>query len=133
MFNYISSGIITFSGTHALGISPDVSGGFVFHGSANTCMSTCEICKFAKGSIVYSKRHAIRGKLNKVFVKKVQMLTTSKSNSYSGSGNICIYFDRLNEVYNEEDLVDLIEAMDLAEEYYLNQIAYCKLGNKKTC
>lgn len=104
-------------------------GNVVIGGHAPACIERCIICRFGPRSIAYSRRHALRGKLKKIFIKKVEMHTISRDCASSGSGVICMYYDKLNEIFDDASLLSFTEALDIAEAFHQRQISLCRLAS----
>ncbi len=115
---------IILSGSAEINYGYGGSGGIILNGSAAACITTvCVFCKYSPGTMTYLKKKAIKGKLEKVFVKRVHYKTIPRDCSYIGAGDLCIYFDSYNDVYNEEELIDVFEAIQLARSFHENRLA----------
>lgn len=66
--------------------------------------------RWGERSIVYLKYKAIRGCIEKVAIKRVVM-----NNKYGGY--VPVYWDNLNSIYNENELITEIEARQLVQTY----------------
>ena len=92
--------------------------------------------KYKVGSIVYSKPKALKGKLEKIVVKKHRLFPERES-SLQTVCQICtfppLYIDTLNAYHNEEDLVGPEEALALIENYNLVQRALLEHTKRQDC
>lgn len=80
------------------------------------------------GDTCFLKYKAIKGKLEKVVIKEIKIVT-----NYQINGEIrFMYVDTLNALYNESDLLSKYEAVQLAKQYYQHQI-YLATMAKTTC
>jgi len=71
---------------------------------------------YPEGSVLYYKKNAKVGILEKVYVKRVNFPARC---NYSCSATTPLYVDNFNAIYNERDLVTLEEANDLIAQYTL--------------
>lgn len=84
--------------------------------------------RFKVGDTCYLKYKAIKGKLEKIVIKEIKVVT-----NYDIKGIIkFMYIDTLNAIYGEEDLLLAAEAVSLAKQYYEFQI-FLAAAAKTTC
>jgi hypothetical protein len=97
------------------------SGGIIINSTAIVRSTFCFYCRFGPGSLVFLKEKANRGILEKIIIKKTRVNTRKKNcwpnDSLYGSLH-CMYFDNLNEVYEEEELFTQREALMAARRFY---------------
>jgi hypothetical protein len=100
MFAYTGQGSIQIAGCSTYYIIPRV-----YH-------------KYRPGDVVYYAPKAAKGKLEKIVIKKVHVTRNSRT-----EGKIVfMYYDTLNTLYNQYDLVWESEAMLLIKAYLEEQI-----------
>lgn len=103
---------------------------FSFTGSGTIEFNSCTKYRYLKaypykwlpGQIVYYKPKAQIGKLEKIVVKKVQVVRTRSTDGTV----VFMYIDTFNSIYNEYDLISEIEALVLAKQYYQQQIIFAQ-------
>ena len=78
--------------------------------------------KYVPGTVTYYKPKAEQGKLEKIVVKKVQVVR----NSPTEGQYVFMYIDTLNSIYNEYDLILEPEALFLIKIYIERQIQIYK-------
>lgn len=84
--------------------------------------------RFKVGDTCYLKYKAIKGKLEKVVIKEIKVVT-----NYEIKGIVkFMYVDTLNALYGEGDLLLASEAVALAKQYYEFQI-FLAASAKTTC
>ena len=76
------------------------------------------IYRFKVGDVCFLKFKAVKGKLEKIVIKEVRVV----SNDYIYGAVRFMYIDTFNAIYGEEDLVTEKEAILLAKQYYEYQI-----------
>jgi hypothetical protein len=74
--------------------------------------------KFKVRDVCFLKFKAVKGKLEKIVIKEVRVV----SNDYIYGTVRFMYIDTFNAIYGEEDLVTEKEAIILAKQYYEYQI-----------
>jgi hypothetical protein len=85
--------------------------------------------EFKEGDIAYESRLARKGKLEKMVIKKINVV-----NNLSTGGLYSInYQDTLNGIYLEKELVDEAAALVLAEDYYQYQADLALEQLRKLC
>lgn len=113
MYSYIPYGNIFVRG-QAGSISDHYSyvpeGGLESFGCSLAQKEISVLYKWGERSIVYLKYKAVRGCVEKVAIKKVVM-----NNKYGGY--IPVYWDTLNSIYNENELITETEARQLVQKY----------------
>lgn len=73
------------------------------------------IYNFSPGDEAWLKYRAEKGKLEKIVVKKVKLITTFM---YQGKGECTVmYFDTFNAAYNSDELITYAEALAIANNY----------------
>ena len=72
------------------------------------------VARFREKDVVYVKSSALKGKLEKVVIKKTIIQNTQKT-SYKHNN---IYQDMMNSLYREEELVLIEEAKKIALNYW---------------
>ena len=93
------------------------SGGIRIGGCAGTKYIFTLTFRFAEGSIVYFCAAARKGRLEKVAIKKVNLVNNKKT-----FGKVVpIYKDTFNSLYNEDELCTEREAITLAMQFYQSQ------------
>jgi hypothetical protein len=80
--------------------------------------------KYSVGDILFYLPKAQKGKLEKIVIKKVQMV---RSQGTFGKPKF-LYIDTYNSIYNERDLVWEGEALVTARNYYEIQAAWAKIA-----
>ena len=85
--------------------------------------------KFKEGDVAYEKRLARKGKLEKLVIKKINVV----NNLSTGGVYVINYADTFNAVYLEEELVDEATALQLAEDYYQLQADLALEELRKLC
>lgn len=127
-FSYSGSGNIVFGSS-----SFAVSSYYAYSGSGKLHAANCgnnivflpkifiEI-PFKAGQRAWLKYEAQKGKIRSVMVKKVKILSDL---STLGGINV-MYFDNLNAVFNETDLINQSEAIAIALAYYQRRILLAK-------
>lgn len=97
-----------------------------FTGSGTIAISGCtrykmylySIYKYKPGDILWYKPKAMAGKLEKIVIKKVKIVNNTQT-----FGQVkFIYEDTLNALYNEWDLINEYDALQLAKSYYERQM-----------
>ncbi len=74
--------------------------------------------KYIKGDVVFVKPSALKGKLEKIAIKDVKVISGKKTYGQI----IFLYVDTFNFFYNENELISEQEAINLAKQYYENKI-----------
>lgn len=74
--------------------------------------------RFKAGDTCFLKFRAKKGKLEKVVIKEVHVV----SNDYTYGAVVFMYKDTFNAIYSEDDLVTEKEAILIAKQYYEYQI-----------
>lgn len=77
--------------------------------------------RYGPGNIVFSKKKALRGKVEKICIKTVIIGDIPRSCSSTGAGIYPIYKDTLNGIWLEEDVVDQATALTLIDFYIESQ------------
>jgi hypothetical protein len=90
------------------------SGGIVLAGCPVVSYSKTFVTKFAPCEIAFSRKHALKGKLEKIVIKKHKVSNMLKT---GGIFHI-MYVDTWNGLWNEDELVSHQEAINLATIYY---------------
>ena len=98
--NYTGSGIIVIAGCTIINLYVNL------------------IYRFKVGDVCFLKFKAVKGKLEKIVIKEVRVV----SNDYIYGAVRFMYIDTFNAIYGEEDLVTEKEAILLAKQYYEYQI-----------
>lgn len=80
--------------------------------------------KYTVGDTLFLKYKAAKGKLEKITIKEVRIVS---NRSIYGSFAF-IYVDTMNALYTDKDLVTEIEALNIAENYYNQQIYFAELA-----
>ena len=102
-------------------------GNFVYEGSGRLCASSW-VCyqvqkfyqtKFKERDVVYVRKKACRGILEAVAIKQVDFV----NNLSTGGQFVPLYIDTYNSYWNEDMIVNQQDAIYLAKEYYILQIA----------
>ena len=83
--------------------------------------------KYQPGQIVYYKPKAEQGKLEKIVIKKVNVVR----NEQTYGKFVFMYIDTLNSIYNQYDLIWEDEAMLLIRDYLEKQIAIYKAAIRR--
>lgn len=123
-FSYTASGNIVFGSS-----SFAVSSYYAYSGSGKLYAANCGnnivyvpkklvTVAFKAGQRAWLKHKAQKGKIESVMVKKVKILSDL---STLGGINV-MYFDNLNAVFNETDLINQSEAISIALAYYQSRI-----------
>jgi hypothetical protein len=71
---------------------------------------------FGVGSIVYSKAQAQKGKLEKLAIKRINLIDDNSNDSFY----VINYVDSMNRVWLEDELVWQADALSLAIAYWEN-------------
>lgn len=74
--------------------------------------------RFAIGDTCFLRFRAMKGKLEKIVIKEVRVV----SNDYTYGAVKFMYIDTFNAIYGEEDVMTEKEAILLAKQYYQYQI-----------
>jgi len=90
----------------------EATGGAIAGGCSVITHTTTVTANFALGSIVYRKYRAQQGVLEKSVIKRILV------NQY----NEVLYIDRLNAIFNEDELVSHTTALALVASYKQAQI-----------
>ena len=98
--NYTGSGIIVIAGCTVINLYVNLT------------------YRFKVGDVCFLKFKAVKGKLEKIVIKEVRVV----SNDYIYGAVRFMYIDTFNAIYGEEDLVTEKEAIPLAKQYYEYQI-----------
>ena len=98
-------------------ITYEASGGVETFGCALYKSVYLYITKFAPGSIVYLIKDATRGKLTKIFIKKIRFV--DRNRFYTKMVYPPIYVDLYNAYYNENELCGYSQAYEIATEYWV--------------
>jgi len=85
----------------------EASGGIKLFGCSDYCLIHLRYYKYAIGSILFSKRKAINGVYEKIAIKDVRF-----PNSY-----VNLYVDTFNGLWNENELIPYLTAIELVEIY----------------
>ena len=113
MYSYIPEGKIFVRG-QARSVSDRYScvpeGGLESFGCSRVEKRISVSYRWGERSIVYLKYKAMRGCIEKVAIKRVVM-----NNKYGGY--IPVYWDTLNSIYNENELITETEARQLVQAY----------------
>lgn len=113
LFDYVGSGTINLFGSSLCewyNYSYVCSGTINLFGCSSYRKKTNVYYKWAEGCILYSKEKAKRGGLEEVYIKMVLL-----NRSYNQI--VPIYKDSYNSLWNECDLVDEVDAINLIQEY----------------
>jgi hypothetical protein len=102
MYDYVGQGSVRINGCSTFFLIPRVD------------------YKYKPGDVVYYKPKAETGKLEKIVIKKVHVVR----NNRTGGNIVFMYFDTLNSLYNEFDLVYESEALLLIKAYIEKQIYF---------
>ncbi len=94
-------------------------GGVTMGGCAEVGMSIFKYLKYGPGSVVYLCYRARIGILERIAIKKVNLV----NNQRTYSAYIPVYVDNNNFLYNEDELCNESEAVSLAIAYYERQLA----------
>ena len=73
---------------------------------------------FKAGQRAWLKYQAQKGKIESVVVKTVKII----SNYSTGGAYNVMYFDNLNAIFNESDLINQSDAINFALNYYQNRL-----------
>jgi len=102
---------------------------FNYTSSNGLRVGNCAICtyqcvlnyKFNIGDLAYNKNKANKGKLEKIYIKKIIL---SSFCNYRCKDFSPIYVSMLNSFYNEKDLISLEEATVIVKQYqdYINAL-----------
>lgn len=76
------------------------------------------IVQFAEGERAWLRYEAARGRIRSVWIKRIKIINNAAT---FGQNNI-IYFDNLNAVFNEDDLVTNSDAIAIAIAYHQNRL-----------
>ncbi len=77
--------------------------------------------RYGPGNIVFNKKKALKGIVEKICIKKVFIRDIPRSYSYNGVGVYPMYKDTLNGIWFEEDIVDQATALALIDFYLESQ------------
>jgi hypothetical protein len=97
----------------------ETSGGLSAFGCSDVDMDHYYTITYPIGTIIYFKGDAIKGKLTKVCIRDYKLLPDVDING----NNFCLYKDTFNALYNEEELINYSDAMDLIN-WYNDRISY---------
>lgn len=100
---------------------------YVYKANGNICLSSLtsfskKICiktKFKERDIVYIKDKANKGVLESIAIKRIQLT----ANRCTGNQFVTLYEDFYNSLWNENQIINKQEAIDLAKIYLNRQIA----------
>jgi hypothetical protein len=84
-------------------------------GCAGARLSLYAFYKFAEGSTVFFCPKAKIGRLERITIKSVKLIP-------QGSGFKALYKDTLNALYNEDELCSEATAIELAADYFADQL-----------
>lgn len=99
---------------------------FTYEASGKFCMSSWVSyrvkkfyrTKYAERDIVFVRKSAIRGVLERVAIKRVEFVTGNST----GGQMFYLYVDTDNAYWREDMLVEQADAVALAQEHYLHMI-----------
>ena len=122
--NYTASGGIGIGGGGTYSVTSyfyNAIGNIQICGHGKIGRSVFVYTTYGPGDIVFNKRKALNGKLEKVCIKNVNIGTIPKACSSSGTGSYPIYKDTLNGIWLEEDIVNQDTALFLINFYLETQ------------
>lgn len=102
----------------------EATGGIGIYGCAGVKVKKFYISKYNVGNVLYTRPRAIKGRLEKVAIKKVMTDTDGVP--------LGLYKDTLNSFWNENELLNLAEAMQYIAAYQ-QKLAAQTLAAVKTC
>ena len=104
------------------------AGAVFFNGCTEINFSKYYPHKFNVGDACFLKFKAVKGKLEKVVIKQVKIVS-----NYAIDGTIkFMYLDTFNSLHGEKDLLTQNEAVQTAKQYYEYQI-FLTLSAKTIC
>jgi len=89
----------------------EAQGGFKIKNCGKYSFTKNVVTLFQKGDVVYIKFKARRGKLEKVYIKKINVVTLYDWN----------YQDTQNRIWLEYEICELAEANQIIENYNINK------------
>jgi len=93
-----------------------LSGGVEIGGISPVTTTRVLFVRFKEGNVVFLKSDAQKGKLTKIAIKKVVC------HDEKGEPFFTIYVDTRNACFFEDELITNSEAIDLATEFFENQL-----------
>lgn len=94
------------------------SGTVVITGCTVYNMLKTLVYKYLPGDVLFLKYKAEKGKLEKICIKEVKIVSNYEING----STVFMYKDTLNALYGVNDLVNEYQALQIAKNYYEKQI-----------
>lgn len=82
------------------------------------------VLQFIEGDRAWLRYEANRGKIRSIWIKRIKITSSAIT---GGQVNV-IYFDNLNAVFNEIDLITNSEALSIALAYHQRQLREAELA-----